>query len=53
MRKTIILCLMVGLGLTASCDYSSYRKSKDAEKENSESSTQKNSEENSSADTNK
>ena len=43
MRQGIILFLALGLGLTASCDYSSYRKSKDAEKGKMESSTQENS----------
>ena len=45
MKKIIILFLIVGLGLTASCDYASYKKGKDAEKGKVENSTKESSEE--------
>ena len=32
MKNISIMCLLVALGLTISCDYSSYRKDKEAEK---------------------
>ena len=44
MKTLIILCLVTVLGLTTSCDYSSYRKNKDAEKEKTESMTKESTE---------
>ena len=49
MKKFTILCIMVLLPLTVSCDYSNYRKSKDAEKEKTENVTQEKSQESNTA----
>jgi|TARA_B110000438_G_scaffold292017_1_gene329761 preprotein translocase subunit SecG len=40
MKKFTVLCLLIFFTIIVSCDYSSYRKSKDAEKEKKEEVTQ-------------